>query len=133
MRTLLLLITSWGAGLAAYTGALRGLYGESISKGDLVAVGLLTLIAWLLASELIILPILRRLSRRASGQPSGALLAAVGIALAVVPVWLTLALWGGWHPRHLISQEAGLFGALYGVSGAVLGLSLARIASQRAA
>jgi hypothetical protein len=133
MRTVILLITSWAAGLAAYAGALKGWRGEVLSIDNWMLVGSLTFVAWFFASVLVTLPVFRRLPLRPSSHSGAALFAAAGATLAIVPVWLTLAVWAGWHPRHLLSQEAGLLGVLYGTSGLVLGLSLARIASQRAA
>jgi hypothetical protein len=133
MRTVILLVTSWAAGLAAYAGALKGWRGEVLSIDNWMLVGSITFVAWFFASVLVTLPVLRRLPLRPSSHSWAALLAAAGVTLAIVPVWLTLAVWAGWHPRYLLSQEAGLLGVLYGTSGLVLGLSLARIASQRAA
>jgi hypothetical protein len=133
MRTVILLITSWAAGLAAYAGALKGLRGEVLSIDNWMIVAPITFVAWLFASVLVTLPVLRRLPLPSSGHSGAALLAAAGATLAIVPVWLTLILWAGWHPRYLLSQEAGLLGVLYGTSGLVLGLSLARIPTRRAA
>ena len=133
MRTVILLITSWAAGLAAYAGALKGWRGEVLSIDNLMLVGGITFVAWVFASVLVTLPVLRRLRLRPSTHSRAALLAAAGAILAIVPVWLTLAVWGGWHPRYLLSQEAGLLGVFYGTSGLVLGLSLAWIASRRPA
>jgi hypothetical protein len=129
----MLLITSWAAGLAAYAGALKGWRGEVLSIDNWMVVGSITFVAWLFASVLVTLPVLRRLRLRPSSHSGAALLATAGATLAIVPVWLTLTVWAGWHPRYLLSQEAGLLGALYGTSGLVLGLLFARIASQRAA
>ena len=133
MRTVILLITSWAAGLAAYAGALKGLRGEVLSMDNWMVVGSITFVAWLFASILVTLPVLRRLPLRPSGHSGAALFATAGATLAIAPVWLTLAVWAGWHPRYLLSQEAGLLGVLYGTSGLVLGLSYARMPSQRAA
>jgi hypothetical protein len=133
MRTVILLITCWAAGLAAYAGALRGWRGEVLSIDNWMVVGPITLGAWLFASLLVTLPVLRRLPLRSSSYSGAVLLAAAGATLAIVPVWLTLVVWAGWHPRYLLSQQAGLLGVLYGTSGLVLGLSLARIPTQRAA
>jgi hypothetical protein len=132
MRTLILLISSWAVGLAAYSSALKGWRGEVLSIDNWVLVGSITFVAWLVASVFVTLPILRRLPLRRTSNHSGpALLAATGATLAIVPVWLTLGVWAGWHPRYLLSQEAGMLGVLYGTSGLVLGLSLARSASHR--
>jgi hypothetical protein len=133
MRTVILLITCWAPGLAAYAGALRGWRGEVLSIDNWMVVGPITLVAWLFASMLVTLPVLRRLLLRPSGHTGAVLLAAAGTTLAIVPVWLTLVLWAGWHPRYLLTQEAALLGVLYGTSGLVLGLSLAWIPTRRPA
>lgn len=126
MRTVLLLIISWACGLAAYAGALAGFRGEVLSLDNWMIVGSVTLVAWLVAATLVTVPVLRLLaSRRSAGPPAGAL-ALWGAALALVPVWLTVGFWYGWHPRHLLVREAGLLGIHYAASGMVLGLSLAR-------
>jgi hypothetical protein len=130
---MILLITCWAAGLAAYAGALRAWRGEVLSIDNWMVVGPITLVAWLFASVLVTLPVLRRLPLRSSGNIRAALRAAAGATLAIVPVWLTLIVWAGWHPRYLLSQEAGLLGVLYGTSGLVLGLSLSRTPTRRAA
>lgn len=126
----IVLIAAWAAGLAAYGVALKGLYGETLSLDNWVVIGVLTLVAWLLACALLTLPLLRGLSRRLTRPARARVLSVAGAALAIVPVWLTLGVWDGWHPRYLLSQEAGLLGVLYGTSGIVLGLWLARAASR---
>jgi hypothetical protein len=127
IQTLMLLIASWAAGLAAYAGALVGLRGEILPLDTWMVIGPVTLAAWLLASVLVSLPVLRQLALRRSDGSRSAPLAAAGAALAILPVWLTLGFWYGWHPRHFLIQEAGLLGLLYGTSGLILGLSLARM------
>ena len=47
-------------------------------------------------------------------------------ALAIVPLWLNIGFWYGWHPRHLLIGEAGFLGVHYAASGLVLSLSIAR-------
>jgi hypothetical protein len=131
MRTYFLVISSWAVGVAAYAGALKGWRGEVLSAHNWMLVGPITFVAWLFASVFFTLPVLRRLPVRISSHSSAALCAAAGATLGIVPVWLTLAVWAGWQPRYLLSQEAGMLGVLYGTSGLVLGLSLAR--SRRAA
>ena len=127
MRTLLLLITCWAAGLAAYAAALAVLRGEILSLDNWTVIGSITLLAWLLASGLVILPVLRRLATRRSGFRGGSVLPVAGAALAVIPLWLNIGLWYGWHPRHLLIGEAGLLAVLYATSGLLLGLLLASI------
>ena len=131
MRSLVLLIASWIAGLAAYAGAMRGWYGEIMSLDNWLLVGAITLLVWLVTCGLVILPILRRLAVRPWTPRGATLLAALGAALAILPVWLTVGVWYGWHPRHLLGPEPPLHGELYGASGLVLGLSLGRSLSGR--
>ena len=131
MPVSLLLIACWAPGLAAYAGALWALHGETMSIDNWAFVGLLTLIAWLVASVFVTLPVLLRLSRN-SGGARGPLLTA-GAALAILPVWLTMGMWVGWHLRHLLSEEAVLLGVLYGTSGLLLGMWLSRRTPRSAA
>jgi hypothetical protein len=126
------LIISWAAGLAAYAGAVVGVRGEVLSLNNWTAIGSVTLIAWLVASALVTSPVLRLLASRGSTGSAAPALATAGAVLAVVPVWLTLAVWYGWHPRHLLGVEAGLLGLHYATSGVVLGLSLAWTGATRA-
>ena len=133
MRTSILLISSWAAGLAAYAGALKAWRGEILSADNWMLVGSITFVAWFSGSVLVTLPILRRLPLRASSRSRAIRFAIAGATLAIIPIWLTLAVWARWHPRYLLSQEAGLLAVLYGTSGLILGLSLAQRASQRAA
>lgn len=114
-------ITGWAVGLAAYALVQAAVYRELMSLPNWIVVGMLTLAVWLLAAGLVTRPVLRRLARpHARRPPSVAVLAAVAVALAIVPVWLTLGVWDGWHPRHLLSPEAPLLAVLYGTAGVVL-------------
>lgn len=125
MRTVLWLLISWAVGLAAYGGALVALRGEVLSLDNWTIVGSVTLVAWLVSSMLVILPILRLLvSRRSPVRRTGGL-AVMGAVLAIVPLWLNLGFWYGWHPRYLLIGEAGFLGVHYATSGLVLSLVLA--------
>ncbi|HEY7612006.1 MAG TPA: hypothetical protein VH764_03345 [Gemmatimonadales bacterium] len=126
-----LLILSWAAGLAAYGAALAGLRGEILSLDNWLIIGSITLVAWLVSSMLLIAPVLRWLTFRRAGRRRNGVLALAGAALAIVPVWLNVGFWYGWHPRHLMVGEAGFLGLHYATSGVVLGLSLGRLASKR--
>jgi hypothetical protein len=122
----LLLLISWAAGLAAYGVALLILRGEVLSLDNWMIIGSITLVAWLAGALLVTFPILRlMLSNRAVPLGKGHL-ALTAAALAIVPVWLTIGFWYGWHPRHLLIGEAGFLGLHYATSGLVLSLSLAR-------
>ena len=131
VQTVVLLILSWAAGLAAYAAAVVGLRGEVLSLDNWLIIGSITLVAWLLSSMFVIVPSLRLLASRRGGQLRSGVLTVAGAALAIVPVWLNVGVWYGWHPRHLLVGEAGFLGLHYATSGVVLGLSLGRLASKR--
>jgi hypothetical protein len=126
VRTVLWLLISWAVGLAVYGGVLLALRGEVLSLDNWTIVGSVTLVAWLVSSMLVILPILRRLVSRRSSVPRRGGLALMGAVLAIVPLWLNLTFWYGWNPRHLLIGEAGFLGVHYVTSGLVLSLLLAR-------
>lgn len=123
---MLLLLISWAAGLAAYGGALVAVRGEVLSLDNWMVIGSITLVTWLVASMLVTLPILRLLASRRSAHAGKGLSALTGATLAIVPVWLTIGVWYGWHPRHLLIGETGFLGVHYAASGLVLSLSLGR-------
>jgi len=127
----LLLLISWAAGLAAYGIALLILRGEVLSLDNWMIIGSITLVAWLLGAVLVTFPILRLMLSGRSVQAGKGLLALTAAALAIVPVWLNIGFWYGWHPRHLLIGEAGFLGLHYATSGLVLSLSLARRESGR--
>lgn len=133
MRSVAFLVMSWAAGLGSYATALKHVRGEALSFDNWMVVGAITLVAWLASGVLVSLPVLRRLTSLQFRFLTAALLPVTGLILAIVPVWLTLGLWHGWHPRHLLSQEAALLGVLYGTSGVVLGVLLLRVASRQTA
>jgi hypothetical protein len=126
VRTLLLLLISWAAGLAAYGIALLILRGEVLSLDNWMIIGSITLVAWLVGTVLVTFPILRLMLSSRSVQAGKGLLALTAAALAIVPVWLNIGFWYGWHPRYLLIGEAGFLGLHYATSGLVLSLSLAR-------
>jgi hypothetical protein len=131
VRTVLLLLISWAVGLAAYGAALLAVRGEVLSLHNWEVIGAVTLVAWLVASLLALLPILRLLLFRSSaGKRFPAL---IGAGLAIVPLWLNIGFWYGWHPRHLLIGEAGFLGVHYAASGLFLSLSLARQVGERPA
>jgi hypothetical protein len=127
VRTVLLLVGSWAAGLAAYAGAVRGGRGEVLPMETWRVIGAVTLVAWLTASALVTLPLLRWAASRRPVVSRPAMVA-VAVALALLPVLLTTGFWYGWHPRYLLTGEAGFLGLLYGTSGVVLSLGLERMA-----
>jgi hypothetical protein len=129
VQRVLLLILSWAAGLATYAAALAALRGEMLPLDTWLIIGSITLVAWLVSSALLIAPVLGLLASRHPRQRG--VLAVAGAALAIVPLWLTIGFWYGWHPRHLLVGETGFLGLHYATSGVVLGLSLSRLASKR--
>jgi hypothetical protein len=126
VRTVLWLLISWAIGLALYGGALVAFRGEVLSLDNWTIVGSVTLVTWLVSSMLVILPILRRLISRRFPDKNKRWLALMGAGLAIVPLWLNIGFWYGWHPRHLLLGEAGFLGVHYATSGLVLSLSLPR-------
>jgi hypothetical protein len=126
VRTVLLLLISWAAGLAAYGIALLILRGEVLSLDNWMIIGSITLVAWLVGALLVTFPILRLMLSGRSVQAGKGRLALAAAALAIVPVWLNIGFWYGWHPRHLLLGEAGFLGLHYATSGLVLSLALAR-------
>ena len=126
MRTVLWLLISWAVGLAVYGGVLLALRGEVLSLDNWTIVGSVTLVTWLVSAMLVILPILRQLITRRFPDRSKGRLALMGAVLAIVPLWLNIGFWYGWHPRHLLVGEAGFLGVHYATSGLVLSLLLAR-------
>jgi hypothetical protein len=130
LRAVFFLVLSWAAGLATYAAALAGVRGEILSLDNWLIIGSVTLVAWLVASGIAIVPVLTLLASR-SGPPGPGKLPVAGAALAIVPVWLTIGVWYGWHPRHLLLGEARFLGVHYVTSGLILGLSLDRIGSRR--
>jgi hypothetical protein len=126
VRTVLLLLISWAAGLASYGIALLVVRGEVLSLDNWMIIGSITLVAWLVGALLVTFPILRlMLSSRLVHKGTG-LLALTAVALAIVPVWFTIGFWYGWHPRHFLIGEASFLGLHYATCGVVLSLSLAR-------
>ena len=123
---MLLLLISWAAGLASYGIALLAVRGEVLSLDNWMIIGSITLVAWLVGALLVTFPILRLMLSGRSVQAGKGLLALTAAALAIVPLWLNIGFWYGWHPRHLLIGEAGFLGLHYAISGLVLSLSLAR-------
>ena len=112
--------------MAVYAGVVTGVRSEVLSINNWTVIGLVTLVSWLIGSALVTDPVLWLLASRGPTGGSPAVLATAGAVLAVVPTWLTVGFWYGWHPRHLLAAEAVLLGLHYAVSGVVLGLGLAR-------
>lgn len=131
MTRLLLVVFAWMAGVAAYMAALRVFHGEVISSGDLYPVLIWSFLVWCVVS-LALLPLFRWLQHRGGWYKHPASLAAVALATCVLPTALLFGVWGGLTVEGMLSPEAVLFDALFGVSGVTLGLGCARL-HQRAA
>jgi hypothetical protein len=126
MKLILLLLTAWLAGLAAYVGALALFYRQPISSGDLSAVGLWSFVAFALAFFVLYLPALFALRRLLQGVRFLWPFPLLAVLLGVVPTSLILFYWGG-GLRALLSPEASLFYAMFAVVGVVVGFGFARI------
>jgi hypothetical protein len=68
LRAVFFLVLSWAAGLATYAAALAGVRGEILSLDNWLIIGSVTLVAWLVASGIAIVPVLTLLASR-SGPP----------------------------------------------------------------
>lgn len=99
---------SWLAGLAAYLGALALFYGQSISRGDLLAVGFGSLVVFALAFFALYFPVLLGVRRLLRGVRPLWPFPLVAVLLGVVPTSAICFFWGG-GVRSLVSAEASLF------------------------
>ncbi len=113
---------SWLAGLAAYLGALGLFYGQSISRGDLLAVCFWSLLAFALAFFGLYLPVLLGVRRLLRGvRPLWPFPFVAGL-LGVVPTAAICLFWGG-GVRSLVSAEASLFYSMFATVGIVVGFA----------
>src|SRR3954469_23500714 len=123
MRTvkIIIFLSSWLTGLAAYVGAGALFYRQSISRGDLLAAGFLSLMAFALAFFGLYLPVLFAVRRLLRGvRPLWPFPLVAGL-LGVVPTAAICFFWGG-GVRSLVSAEASLFYAMFATVGLVAGL-----------
>lgn len=134
MRIILLFflaVLSWFAGVIIYLLALRVVYCESISSGDLSAVVFWSAITCMIAMPLIYVPIMFFARYLLDGvSPMGAFPLA-GVLISVIPVMLLWVLLGGldWGGlvSTLFSSESFLFNFLFAGAGAVFGLGFVRL------
>ena len=122
MKIITVFITSWLAGLAAYLGALALFYGQTISRGDLMAVVFGSLLAFAPAFFGLYLPVLFGIRRLLRGVRPLWPFPVVAALLGVVPTAGICFYWGG-GVRSLFSHEAFLFYSMFTTVGVVVGLS----------
>ena len=125
-KLFLVCIAAWVAGLCAYLGALGALYHESISRGDLGAVALWSVIAYLVCLAAIYFPVLLGLRRMLGGSRPLWPFPLVAMLSGIAPTAIIVAVYGG-RPADLLSHEAVLFYAMFGAVGLVLGLGVPRL------
>ena len=94
MKLVAISIASWAAGLVAYLGALRGIWGQGIGSGDLRAVMFWSVLAATVAIVAVYAPTMFALRdwlghRRAVGW---VVFPIVGMALGVLPVLFIIGL-----------------------------------------
>ena len=124
MRYLLLCPVAYGVGIISYLGALFVVFGETISRGDLIAVLVGSLIALVLFVPTLYFPFFFALRALLGGWRPFLVFPAVGIGLSIFPTMLLIHFWGG-DFRSLLSPEASLFHVLFSVVGAVIGSGMA--------
>jgi len=117
---------AWAAGLLAYLGALALLYGQWISRGDLGAVVVWSLVAFGPCYWLIYLPVLRAVQRWLPHPRSARVFPAIAVLLGLLPTALIARVLGG-SLRALLTPEALLFYVLFTVVGLVVGIGFTRM------
>jgi hypothetical protein len=127
MKIVVLFLTSWVAGLAAYVGSLALFYRQSISSGDLSSVLFSSLLAFALAFFALYLPVLLGVRRLLRGVRPHWAFPLFGVLLGVVPTAMILFFWGGGDLRSLLTPEASLFYSMFAVVGVVVGFGFAFI------
>ena len=125
-ETVAVFLVSWLAGLGAYAGSLGLFYGETISSGDLYAVCFWSLISFGLAFFALYLPVLFGVRRILHGIRPLWAFPIVAALLGVAPTAAICFFFGG-GVYSMLSPEAALFYAMFGVAGVVVGLGYAFI------
>lgn len=127
----LLALLSWIAGLAIYLFALRIIYGESISGGDLEAVVFWSAISCVIAMPLVYVPVMFVTRYLLNGVNPVAVFPLAGVLVSIIPVILLWVLLGGLDLGGLFSvlfsPESLLFNFMFAGTGAVFGLGFARV------
>ena len=127
----LLAVLSWIAGLVIYLLALRIIYGESISSGDLGAVVFWSAITCLIAMPLVYVPAMFLTRYLLNGVNPVVVFPLVGVLVSVIPVILLWALLGGFDMggifSALLSPESLMLSLLFAGTSVVFGLGFARL------
>ncbi len=127
----LLAVLSWIAGLAIYLFALRIIYGESISGGDLEAVVFWSAISCIIAIPLVYVPVMFVTRYLLNGVNPVAVFPLAGVFVSIIPVILLWVLLSGLDLGGLFSvlfsPESLLFNFFFACTGAVFGLGFARV------
>jgi hypothetical protein len=131
MTTVRLGIIAWLSGLVAYVGALGLLFGEWISRGDLLAAGFWSLVAFAVCYWLLYLPVLKLSRRLLPRWAPGWVYAVIATLLGIVPTALIARFLGGSF-RALLTPEAFLYLILFGVLGLVIGIGFTRLDESKA-
>ena len=120
VKIIIIFLTSWITGLAAYLGSLALFYRQSISSGDLFAVLFWSLLAFAFAFFALYLPVLLGVRRLLHGVRPLWPFPLLAVLLGIVPTALILFFWGG-GVRSLLSPEASLFYSMFVAVGVVVG------------
>ena len=123
-------LLGWLTGLLTYLAALAIVYGEWISRGDLGAVVLGSLVAFALCYWLVYLPVLHTVRRWFPPAAGAWVYPAVAVLLGLLPTALIARFWGG-SLRALLSPESLLFLVLFTAVGIVVGVGFTRLGPRR--
>jgi hypothetical protein len=126
LKIILVFLTAWVIGLAAYLGALALIYRQSISAGDFSAVLIWSLLAFVIAFCVLYLPALFGLRWWLRGVRPLWPFPLLAVLLGIVPTALIVFLWSG-GLRSLLSPESSLFYAMFATVGVVVGVGFALI------
>jgi hypothetical protein len=113
VKIIIVLVVSWGAGLAAYLGSLALLYRQSISFWSILAFAVVFSVLYLPA----LISMIRWLRGVRPMWPFPLLAVLVGVASTAA---ISLVFSGG-DVRSLASPEASLFFSMFGAVGIVVG------------
>lgn len=126
MQWIVLTTSAWLLGLTVYLLALKGFYGQTISRGDFIVVLLWSWAAAVVASSTIYAPCLFLLKKLLRGCRPGYLFSLAGFALGLVPTMLIIVGFGG-NLRSLLSHEAFLFSCMFSAFGLVMGYGFVKL------
>lgn len=126
LKIILVFLTAWVIGLAAYLGALALFYRQSSSAGDFSALLFWSLLAFAIVFFVLYLPALFGLRWWLRGVRPLWPFPLLAVLLGIVPTALIVFWWGGGF-RSLLSHTAYLFYAMYAAVGVVVGVGFALI------